>query len=89
MISKVQGNKVHVVFDIGEYDPEVIDYLTFLEITSKSKATDEEIEKLSEDLKQNWWEKNKESYLGKSESSHGLWGQANFSKLQLPVVNGE
>jgi hypothetical protein len=70
MISKVQGNKVHVVFDIGEYDPEVIDYLSFLEITSKSKATDEDIEKFSEDLKQNWWEENKENFLGKSESSN-------------------
>jgi hypothetical protein len=70
MISKVQGNKVHVVFDIGEYDPDVIDYLTFLEITSKSKATDEEIEQLSEDIKQNWWEENKENFLGKSEGSN-------------------
>ena len=70
MISKVQGNIVHVVFNIGEYDPEVIDYLTFLEITSKSKATDKDIEKLSEDIKQNWWEENKENFLGKSESSN-------------------
>ncbi len=70
MISKVQGNIVHVVFNIGEYDPEVIDYLTFLEITSKSKATDKDIEKLSEDIKQNWWEENKENFLGKSENSN-------------------
>ncbi len=70
MISKIQGNKVHVVFNIGEYDPEVIDYLTFLEITSKSKATEKDIEKLSEDIKQNWWEENKDNFLGKSESSN-------------------
>jgi len=70
MISKVQGSKVHVVFDIGEYEPEVIDYLEFLEITAKSKATDEDIEELSEEIKQNWWEENKESFLGKSESSN-------------------
>ena len=70
MISKIQGNKVHVVFNIGEYDPEVIDYLTFLEITSKSKATKKDIEKLSEDIKRNWWEENKDNFLGKSESSN-------------------
>ena len=63
MISKVQGSKVYVAFDIGEYDPEVIDYLTSREITSKSKATDEDIEKLPGDIKQNWWEENKENFL--------------------------
>lgn len=70
MISKMKGNKIHLVFDIGEYDPEVIDFLTFLEITSKSKATDEDIEELSEEIKRNWWEENKERFLGEDESSN-------------------
>ena len=63
MISKVEGKRVHLVFDIGEYQPEVIDFLTLLDITSKSKATDKDIEELSEDITQNWWLENKESFL--------------------------
>jgi hypothetical protein len=70
MISKMKGNKIHLVFDIGEYDPEVIDLLTFLEITSKSKAEDEDIEELAEEIKQKWWDENKESFLGENESGH-------------------
>ncbi|UCH95804.1 MAG: hypothetical protein JSV88_02870 [Candidatus Aminicenantes bacterium] len=66
MISKIEGKKIHLVFDIGEYQPEVIDFLTLLDITSRSKATDEDIEKLSEDIKRNWWKENKESFLGES-----------------------
>jgi hypothetical protein len=64
MISKIEGKKIHLVFDIGEYQPEVIDFLTLLDITSRSKATDKEIEELSEEIKRNWWQKNKESFLG-------------------------
>jgi hypothetical protein len=70
MISEMKDNKIHVVFDIGEYDPEVIDFLTFLEITSKSKATDEDIEELSEEIKRNWWEENKKRFLDEDESGN-------------------
>jgi hypothetical protein len=53
MISKIEGKKIHLMFDIGEYQPEVIDFLTLLDITSRSKATDKEIEELSEEIKRN------------------------------------
>lgn len=66
MISKIEGKKIHLLFDIGEYQPEVIDFLTLLDNTSRSKATDKEIEELSEEIKRNWWQKNKESFLGES-----------------------
>ena len=66
MISKIEGRKVHLVFDIGEYRPEVIDFLTLLEVTSKSSAADEDIEELSEEIKRNWWKENKKSFLGES-----------------------
>jgi len=66
MISKMEDKKMHVVFDIGEYEPEVMDFLTLLDITSKSKASDEDIDDLAEEIKQKWWEDNKESFLGES-----------------------
>ncbi|MDQ1350587.1 MAG: hypothetical protein QG657_889 [Acidobacteriota bacterium] len=66
MISKMEDKKIHIVFDIGEYEPEVMDFLTLLDITSKSKASDEDIDELAEEIKQKWWEDNKESFLGES-----------------------
>jgi hypothetical protein len=66
MISKMEDKKIHLVFDIGDYEPEVINFLTLLDITSKSKASDEDIEELSEEIKQEWWDHNKESFLGES-----------------------
>ncbi len=66
MISEIEGKRIHMVFDIGEQNPKVIDYLTLLDITSRSKASDKAIEKLSEEIKRNWWEENKESFLGES-----------------------
>jgi hypothetical protein len=66
MISKMEDKKIHIVFDIGEYEPEVMDFLTLLDITSKSKASDEDINELAEEIKQKWWEDNKESFLGES-----------------------
>lgn len=41
----------------------LLDFLKFKEITSQSKATDTEIEELSEDSKKDWWTKNKSRFL--------------------------
>lgn len=59
----MKGKKILVGFDIGEYNPEIIDFLTLLDITSKSKATDEDIHVLSEDINKHWWQENKERFL--------------------------
>jgi len=66
MISKLEGKRIHMVFEIGEYNPKIIDYLTLLDITSRSKASDRAIETLSEEIKDNWWKENKASFLGES-----------------------
>jgi len=63
MIAKMEDQKITIGFDIGEYDPDVVEFLTLLDITSKSKATDEDIEKLSKEIKRNWWQQNKERLL--------------------------
>lgn len=41
---------------------QIIDYIRYKEVLSKSKATDEDIEKLSEELNQSWWDANKEKF---------------------------
>ncbi len=39
-----------------------IDYVRFREITSKSKATQEDADMLSDEINQSWWGKNKHRF---------------------------
>lgn len=48
--------------DITEIQ-DFLDYLKFRSITSKSKATEKDIEDLSNEINQSWWDKNKDKYL--------------------------
>jgi predicted trehalose synthase len=41
----------------------IIDYLEYLEVTSKSQATQEEADKLADELNDNWWEKNRKKFI--------------------------
>ncbi len=41
----------------------ILDYLKFREIASKSKATQEQIDKLSSESKSSWWNKNKSRFV--------------------------
>lgn len=66
MIGKMQGQRITVEFEVGEYDPDIIDFLTLLDITSKSKATDEDIQNLSNEITKNWWAENKNRLLNET-----------------------
>jgi hypothetical protein len=39
-----------------------IDYIKFREITSKSKATQVDVDMLAEEINQSWWDKNKHRF---------------------------
>jgi hypothetical protein len=41
----------------------IIDYIRYLEITSKSQATQEEVDKLAREINKSWWNKNKGEFL--------------------------
>lgn len=41
----------------------IMDYLEYLEITAKSKATQEDADKLAEDLNENWWAENRQRFI--------------------------
>jgi len=41
----------------------ILDYLKFREIASKSKATQEQIDKIATDSKASWWAKNKSKFV--------------------------
>ena len=41
----------------------IMDYLDYLEITSKSKATQDDADKLADELNENWWGKNRRRFI--------------------------
>ena len=41
----------------------LVDYLTYKEVTSNSKATQEKVDQLSTDVKKGWWKKNRKRLL--------------------------
>ena len=42
----------------------MLDYLSYKQAVSKSKATQEQIDALAEEAKKGWWEKNKDRLPG-------------------------
>ena len=41
----------------------IMDYLDYLEMTAKSKATQEDADKLADELNENWWNKNRKRFI--------------------------
>lgn len=41
----------------------IIDYIRYQEITSRSKATQVDVDKLADEVNRAWWEKNKDTFL--------------------------
>lgn len=46
-----------------EYLQKFLDYLRFLEISSKSQATEEQILELSNEINKSWWQTNKNKFV--------------------------
>ncbi len=46
-----------------DYLQKFIDYLRFMEISSKSEATENQILELANDINQTWWKANKSKFL--------------------------
>lgn len=41
----------------------ILDYIGFREMASKSKATEEQIDKLAAESKSDWWKRNKSKFV--------------------------
>lgn len=41
----------------------LIDYIKYLEATSKSKAKQSDVDKLSDEVNASWWEKNRQRFI--------------------------
>ena len=46
-----------------DYLQKFIDYLHFMEISSKSQATEEQILELAKEVNQSWWQTNKSKFI--------------------------
>jgi hypothetical protein len=43
----------------------LLDFLKFKEVTSQSKATEDQIDEIAKESKSDWWSKNKERFIKK------------------------
>lgn len=68
MISILNENIIKVEFEIGEINKELFSFLSMLDINSHSKISEEDIWNLSEEIKKNWWEKNKDKFINENSS---------------------
>lgn len=41
----------------------IIDYVRYQEVTSKSKAAQEDVDTIADEINRDWWEKNKDTFL--------------------------
>jgi hypothetical protein len=44
---------------------QILKYFTYIDLVSKSKATQEQIDELAKEVNKGWWEKNKDRFKGK------------------------
>ena len=63
MQALIKDNKVMVEFDLKEVDEDILSLLASMEISKKSQATEKDIQKLSEEIKENWWKENKHRFI--------------------------
>jgi hypothetical protein len=50
------------IMTLGEVQ-ELLDYIKFRSITSKSKASQKDISSLSDEIDESWWNKNKSKFI--------------------------
>ena len=67
---QIQHNKNELIIRFSntininvEYLQKFLDYLRFIEISSKSQATEEQILELANDINQSWWQTNKNKFV--------------------------
>lgn len=63
MKTSMVKDKIVLEFEVGNYNKDLIDLLTMIEISNKSKASEKDIYNLSEEITENWWKKNKKRFI--------------------------
>lgn len=64
----VERSNNQIIFKVSEkIDTQniqrLMEYLEYLELTLKVKATQEDADKLADELNENWWKKNKSKFI--------------------------
>ena len=63
MNTLIKDNKFIIELDLNKIDEDIMSFLSFYETKMKSKATEEDIEELAEEIKENWWKQNKKRFI--------------------------
>ena len=69
LIERQNNNELHIKFnsDINSFNfQRLIDYARFIEINSRSKAKQKDINALANEVSSNWWKKTKNVLLSDS-----------------------
>ena len=66
LIQKSEGNQFTITIS-SSFDSfglqRLIDYIKYLEATSKSKAKQADVDKLANEINQTWWEQNRHKFI--------------------------
>jgi hypothetical protein len=66
LIEKSEGNqlKITISSSVDSFGLQrLIDYIKYLEATSKSKAKQADVDKLANEINQTWWEQNRHRFI--------------------------
>ena len=66
LIEKSEGNQLTITISssIDSFGLQrLIDYIKYLEATSKSKAKQADVDKLANEINQTWWEQNRYRFI--------------------------
>ncbi len=59
----LNSDKVILEFNIVSHDKNTIDFLTNIELSLKSKATENDINLLSDEIAETWWKTNENRFI--------------------------
>lgn len=63
MKSTITNNKLLIEMELSEINPDILSYLSALEISSKSRATEDNVYELAHEINQKWWKNNQNRFL--------------------------
>ncbi|MBV6641017.1 MAG: hypothetical protein KI791_09870 [Cyclobacteriaceae bacterium] len=66
MLVERKNNEIIIRLDgsvNADFLQQTLDYLRYLEIGAKSKATQSQIDQLADEVNKGWWEKNKSKFI--------------------------
>ena len=63
MKSLIKNDKIILEFQFSKIDEDLISLLSSIEIGEKSQASENDILDLSNEIKKEWWKKNKRNFI--------------------------